>query len=307
MSIRSVGCRSDGLTKRTYHPAPARTPPVACDGMQAMSEGGDERTEDTTYEQIEALIRGLRDVIGNDLVGAYLHGSGVLGGFRPESDIDVLAVSTRRTLVDEKGRLIDLLLALSGGRGSSAPGRPIELDVVVASEIRPWRYPPTFDFHYSELWRERFERGDMEPWPSDTNPDLASAIKMVLVGDRPLAGPRPADVFDPVPRADYLDAILRDTRTVDEYLPWDTRNVVLTLPRIWSAIATDTVHSKESAATWALGRLPGEHRPVLELALAGYRGEVRDRWDDIHPETRAYTDRVLSEIERARADTDPVG
>lgn len=200
--------------------------------------------------------------------------------------------------------MVEVLLALSGGRSSPASGRPIELDIVVASEIRPWRYPPPFDFHYSELWRDRFERGDLEPWRSGTNPDLASAITMVLLGDRPLVGPRPADVFDPVPRADYVDAILRDTETVDEYLPWDTRNVVLTLPRIWSAIATDDVHSKESAALWALERIPEEHRAVLERAVSAYRGDTDDRWDDLVVETRAYVDSMLVQINRARAESE---
>jgi hypothetical protein len=203
---------------------------------------------------------------------------------------------------DEKRRLIELLLALSGGRFPTATGRPIELDFVVASEIRPWRYPPTFDFHYSELLRDRFEHGDREPWPSRTNRDLASALTMVLLGDRPLVGAGPADVFDPVPRADYLDAILRDTGTVDEYLPWDTRNVVLTLPRIWSAVATDEVHSKASAARWALERMPEEHRAVLERAVSAYRGDTDDRWDDIVVETRAYVDSMLAKIRRARAE-----
>lgn len=264
----------------------------------------DERTKGSTEVQIDALVLGVRDALGADLVGIYLHGSAVLGGFRPDSDIDVVVVSRRRTSTHEKRRMIELLLALSGGRSSTVPGRPIELDIVVASEIRPWRYPPPFDFHYSELWRERFESGDLEPWPSDTNRDLASAITMVLLGDRPLVGPRPEDVFDPVPRADYLDAILRDTGTVDEYLPWDTRNVVLTLPRIWSAIATDDVHSKESAAFWALERMPEEHRAVLERAVSAYRGDTDDRWDDLGVETRAYVDSMLAQISRARAESE---
>jgi len=227
----------------------------------------------------------------------YQHGSAVLGGLRPDSDIDVIAVASRGTTIDEKRDLIGLLLSISGAPVSS---RPIELDVVVASEIKPWRYPPAFDFHYSELWRERFEGEDVEPWPSDTNPDLASAITMVLAGDAPLVGPPAADVFDPVPRADYLDAILRDIENVDEYLPWDTRNVVLTLPRIWSAIATDRVDSKESAALWAIPQLPPEHRIVLEHALAAYRGELTDAWGDLRASARAFADHVLVEIDRTR-------
>jgi predicted nucleotidyltransferase len=252
-----------------------------------------------TEAQIDLLVAGLREVLRGALVGTYLHGSAVLGGFRPESDIDVVVVSTRRTTAEERRRLIDLLLSISGRKASLRPGRPIELDIVVESEIRPWRYPPPFDFHYSELWRERFQSGELEPWTSPTNRDLASAVTMVLLGDEPLAGPQPAQVFDPVPRSDYVDAILRDVETVDEFLPWDTRNVVLTLPRIWSAVATEAVYSKEGAADWALPRLPEEHRAVLERARAAYRGDAEDAWDDIRPEVRAYADHVVSEIERA--------
>jgi streptomycin 3"-adenylyltransferase len=250
--------------------------------------------------QIATIVAGIRDVLGDDLVGAYLHGSAVLGGFRPDSDIDLLVVSKRRTTVEEKRHLVDFLLSVSGAK-AAPPGRPVELDVVVESQIRPWRYPPPFDFHYSELWRERFESGNLEPWTGSTNPDLASAITMALLGDEALAGPPAAQVFDPVPRSDYVEAVLRDTETVNEFLPWDTRNVVLTLPRIWSAVATDAVYSKEEAALWALLRLPAEHRLVLDLALAGYRGELDDSWDELRPQVRAYADHVVSEIERARA------
>jgi predicted nucleotidyltransferase len=253
-----------------------------------------------TAGQIDALMEGLQDALGDDLVGAYLHGSGVLGGFRRDSDIDVVVVSARPTLEEQKRCLIDLLLAISGRRATLRPGRPIELDIVVASEIRPWRYPPAFDFHYDELLRDRFEGGDLSPWASPTSADLASAVTMALRGNRALGGPPPTEVFDPVPRDHYVHAILRDIHTVDEYLPWDTRNVVLTLPRIWSAVATQEVFSKEAAARWARLRLPEQHREVLDRALDAYLGEVEDRWDDIMPRARAYADHVVWEIEHAR-------
>ena len=246
-------------------------------------------------EQIEPLVEGVRDVLKADLLGAYLHGSAVLGGLRPGSDIDVIAVTTRRTTREEKRGLADVVLALSG------KPRPIELDVVVQSEIRPWRHPARTDFHYFELRRGDFEAGNLEPWSNEANLDLASAITMALAGNRTLFGPPPADVFDPIPRRDYIQAILRDTRTVDDYVEWDTRNVVLTLPRIWSAIATDDVHSKDSAAAWALQRLPEEHRPVLTRARAVYRGEAEDpAWPELLPQVRAYADYVLAQIEAAR-------
>ena len=248
--------------------------------------------------QTERLVEGIHEALRDSVRGVYLHGSAVLGGLQPRSDIALIAVTTRRTTLDDKRLLVDLLLALSGRGGSSR--RPIELDVVVESEIRPWRYPPPFDFHFSELWRAEFEGGELEPWPNRTNRDLASVITMALVGNAPLYGPPPAEIFDPVPRADYVDSVLRDTKTVDDYLDWDTRNVVLTLPRIWSAIATDAVHSKDSAAAWALPQLPEEHRPVLERARAIYLGDAEESWDGMLPQVRAYADYLLARIELAR-------
>jgi hypothetical protein len=48
---------------------------------------------------------------------------------------------------------------------------------------------------------------------------LQDTTPKILLGDKALAGPPPAQVFDPVPRSDYVDAILRDVGTVDEFLP----------------------------------------------------------------------------------------
>jgi predicted nucleotidyltransferase len=243
--------------------------------------------------QIEHLVDGLRDALGADLIGVYLHGSAVLGGLRPRSDIDVIAVTRTRMTLEQKQRVVDLVLELSG------KPRPVELDVVVQSEIKPWRYPPRTDFHYFELRRPDFESGNLEPWSEEANENLVSAITMALAGGAALYGPPPAEVFDPVPRADYVASVVRGTKTPLEDLEWDTRNAVLTLARIWSAVATDEVHSKDSAAAWALERLPAEHRPVLERARSVYRGDAEEEpWKDALPQVRAYVGYVVAEIER---------
>jgi hypothetical protein len=55
-----------------------------------------------------------------------------------------------------------------------------------------------------------------------------------------------------------------------------------------------------SAATWALARLPEEHRPVLERARAVFRGDADEEpWNDVFPQVRAYAAHVVSEIRRA--------
>lgn len=244
-------------------------------------------------EQIELLLAAVRDVLGEDVVGAYLFGSAVLGGLQARSDVDVLVVSRRRTTRAEKQRLVAKLLA------ASLRPRPLELTIVVEDEIRPWRYPPRMDFQYGDWWRSEFERGEVEPWAA-TNPDLASLVRMALLADTPLLGPPPAEVFEPVPRSDYVDALVHGIDGLLQDLESDTRNVVLTLARIWSGLVTDEVRSKDDAAGWALARLPARHRPVLARARAIYLGQEEERWDDLASQVRAYADHVVATIGRVR-------
>lgn len=155
------------------------------------------------------------------------------------------------------------------------------------------------ELQYGEWLRDGFERGEVEPQP-EANPDLALLIAQVLLADRPLHGPPPADVFEPVPRADLERALAAD---VDELLPGihggtDTRNGVLTLARIWCTAVTGDIRSKDAAAEWALERLPLRHRPVLAHARAVYVGDEEERWDDLRALIRPHTGHVVSEIRR---------
>jgi streptomycin 3"-adenylyltransferase len=158
--------------------------------------------------QVQAILVGLHDLLGPELIGAYLHGSAVLGGLQARSDIDVLAVSATPLTHQQKERMIVRLLAVSGPDRDTVPPRPIELTIVVASEIRPWRYPPAVDFQFGEWWREEFEGGEADPWRSRIDPDLAVMIAIALRTDVPLTGPPASQVFDPVPQADFVQALL---------------------------------------------------------------------------------------------------
>jgi len=247
--------------------------------------------------QLDQIVEAVRDVLAEDALGAYPHGSTALHELRPHSDIDVIVVSRRPTTPDDKRALIDRLLRMSGRGDPSGVARPIELTIVVESEIRPWRYPPRLDFLYGDWMRAEFERGDLTPWDTP-NPDLASVIRMVRSANRALFGPPPAELFDPVPLEDLNRAIVEGMPGLLDDLDSDTTNVVLTFARIWTTLATGTIRSKDAAADWALSRLPEEHRPVLSRARAVYLGEEDDHWADLQARVRPHVDHVLGEIER---------
>ena len=255
--------------------------------------------------QTEAIVRLVHETFGKDVVGLYLHGSAVLGGLRPHSDTDVLAVLQRPTTHEERRSLVERLMAISGKTARDATGRatgarPIELTLVVRSEVVPWRYPPTCDFQYGEWLREAYERGQT-PAPAPS-PDLAPLLTMVLQADAPLAGPPPAQVLAPVPQGDLNRALVAGVPDLLDEVESDTRNVLLTLARIWMTLTTGTITSKDAAADWALARLPREHRPVLAHARAVYLGDEEEAWRQLLPRLAPHTAYVAAAIDRATAE-----
>jgi len=252
--------------------------------------------ETAPVDQVEKIVRLTDAVLGDDALGVYLHGSAVSGGLRPASDVDVLVVARRSLDEGARRTLLRGLLALSG---SAVGARPVELVVVVGSDVRPWRFPPTCDFLYGEWLRAEYAAGTV-PQP-EPMPDLALLIAMTLAGDRSLAGPPPARLLDPVPHADLVRASVAGVPGLLADLADDTRNVVLTFARIWTTLATGEIRAKDAAADWALARLPPEHRPVLEHARQLYLTShyAEERWsEELRARARPHVDHVRAEIER---------
>lgn len=250
-----------------------------------------------SVDQAERVVMLVREILGDGVIGAYLHGSAAFGGLQPTSDIDLLVVARRPTTLPEKRALIERLLPASGRGDPTGQSRPVELTIVVHGDVRPWHYPPRLDFQYGDWWRAEFERGDITPWESP-NPDLTLQLEMALEANHALFGPPPADVLDPIPPADVQRAMLDSIPALLSDLDGDERNVVLTFARIWMTLATGTIRSKDAAADWALPRLPPEHRPVLALARAIYLGEAAEEWDELLPRVRPHVDHVIAEIGR---------
>lgn len=217
------------------------------------------------------------DVAGEALLGCYAHGSAVRGGLRPASDVDLLAVVERSLDGTQRDVLTRGLLDVSGIGGGL---RPVELTVVVRDEVVPWRFPPWGDYLYGEWLRERYEAGRV-PEP-ERMPDLALAVTSALAGDRTLAGRRPAEVLAPVPRADVVRASLAGLDEVLAEVDSDTRNVVLTVARVWATAVTGEVVAKDEAAGRAARRLPDEYVAVVEHARELYLGSTYA--DEVWPE-----------------------
>jgi predicted nucleotidyltransferase len=249
--------------------------------------------------QVRAVLEALQQVFGADaLLGVYLHGSSVQGGLRPDSDLDLFGVTARSLTAAERPRLVEAVVPLSWRRQRPDGWRPVELTLVAQSDVRPWRYPPVRDFQYGEWLREELVSGALDAAPAP-DPDLAVLLTMVRAAGQPLLGPPAAELLDPVPRDDLLRAMLDEIPFLLDDLPTDTRNVLLTLARIWATVATGEILSKDAAAAWAASRLPDELRPVMEEARRLYLRGGDDLWKTSPESATACGQHVAGKIRPA--------
>jgi streptomycin 3"-adenylyltransferase len=247
------------------------------------------------------VVEVARAALGEAVLGAYLHGSAVLGGLRATSDVDVLVVIDRPMSDEQRRVVLDRLLEISGARARRGPARPVELTIVVQSQVKPWRYPPTVEFQYGEWLRDDYLTG-LVPF-AESSPDVAMLITMARAGNHPLFGPPPADILDPVPLDDVRQAIVAGIPGLFADLESDTRNVLLTLARIWSTLSTGEIRSKDAAAAWVIPQLPRDHRPILERARDMYLEGIDDtpaERANLAPVARATAAYIVGEIAQLR-------
>ncbi|MBA3603901.1 MAG: DUF4111 domain-containing protein [Parachlamydiaceae bacterium] len=246
-------------------------------------------------QQLKDSLELLKMILGPDLLSVYLFGSSLVGGLQKYSDLDILVVTKRAITLEEKSRLIDNLLQISGIYMKSSK-LPIEMTLVEKAMINPWQYPPHFNFQYGEWLREYFEKGIIEPWPNYEMPDLALIVTQVLLKSQTLWGLKPEQLLANVPYPDFMKAMLHDLNRLGTDLEHDTRNVLLTYARIWSTFGTDAIRSKPAAAEWVMNHLPKIYQPLMKRAKSICIGEENEYWDDIEVLIKPCADFMVEKI-----------
>jgi streptomycin 3"-adenylyltransferase len=134
-----------------------------------------------------------RQLTGN-LQAIHLFGSAVDGELKPHSDIDLM-VTVSNALTDPVRRSLMMdLLSVSGSPATDGPSRPLEVTLVVRSEVVPWRYPPLRELQFGEWLREKLQAGIIPPATLDH--DLAILLTKVRQHSVCMAGPPAAELFD---------------------------------------------------------------------------------------------------------------
>lgn len=237
----------------------------------------------------------IKEVLENQLVGVYLYGSAVMGGLRPNSDVDILVLTNGSLSESTRSELSTRLILVSGRPGESSGIRPLEVTVVNQKDIVPWHFPPRFEFMYGEWLREQFEKGEI-PGATD-DPDLALLLAQAEVNSIMLSGPEVEEVLEPIPWEDIQRAMKDSLPGLIASLKGDERNVILTLARMWLTASTGDFSSKDQAAEWAIPQLPEEQAALLDLARKAYLGEVKDKWEGMETELALLVESLRGAIE----------
>lgn len=268
----------------------AHTATSAASSMSGTrNRSGPPRTRQFSWErcpagvraQIDGLIEIAAALLGSNLAAVYLHGSLAMGCFNPaRSDVDLLVISERTVAREAKLGLVQALLA------RSRRPAPFELSVLARADLAPWRHPTPYRLHFSEDRRERLtaDSGGLGwlRWPDvpGTDPDLAAHVTVARERGVALLGPPPPVALPVVPRADYLDSILRDIADAGTAITRDPVYGVLNLCRVYRFVVDGAVCSKDEGGAWAQAALQEPLRAIVTRALAHYRGGRRsDAWD----------------------------
>ena len=211
------------------------------------------------------------------LVGVYVHGSAVLGGFRPErSDVDVLVVVVEPVPPDRQAALGAALLTAA----YPCPGIGLELSVITtatAADLGECR----FEVHVATPDHVATGAGH----PGDD--DLILYAEVCRRSGLAAVGPAPASVFGVVPRPRLVTTMLAELAWGASSAPFEY--AVLNACRALRFAADGTLRSKVAGGEWYLAGHPDDE--VVRAALARQRG------NDAAEPTR---DDVLEFVDAAR-------
>jgi streptomycin 3"-adenylyltransferase len=235
-----------------------------------------------------AVAAAARRVLGPRLVGAYLHGSAVLGGFDGRrSDVDMILVCGGRLPAGDRAALADAF----AGAALACPATGLELSVVQRSVAANPTARPPFELHVTT------GPGDIKVVDGCSvhgDADLVLHFSVCRAAGR-LIGPGAStrDVFAEVPRNLVLGQLARELAwAADE---GSGEYAVLNACRAWQFAVEDRLVSKVAGGRWALAHTDSpDDAKLITAALERQRCEPTPTLD--HASVRAFVGRIEGSI-----------
>lgn len=245
-------------------------------------------------DSVEEMV----NIMEQQPVGVYLHGSLAMGGFNPNrSDIDLIVVTKLTLSSRQKRELVRFLL-----ERSSKPF-PIEISSLTLSQVENWSYPTPYDFHFSEFWRARYEaelRNETALYlngEEKTDVDLAAHFTVTYHRGICLSGQPIQETFPIVPQNHYLASILEDYNECLEKIYENPVYCLLNLIRVYWYMKEGRICSKKEAGMWGRENLPKKFTILIEQVAEAYKSELVSAADFEEKDLTEAREYLRAEIE----------
>jgi len=210
---------------------------------------------------LEILVSDTRAVLGGDLVGIYLYGSAVSGGFDPGvSDLDLVAVTSAEVEEIDLAGLEQMQLEIA--RRNPEWSDRLEIVYIGRETLQSFRTSPGSLAVISP--GEPFHVvGDVAEWLQNWYLVRETGVT--------LYGVAAADVIPPIARVEFVAAVVRyadwlRNRSYDDLGPGSLAYTVLSLCRALRTVRTGMHCSKQEAAAWTTEQMP-EWAWLIDAAL----------------------------------------
>ena len=218
---------------------------------------------------INIFVEKSKEILQDNLVGVYLHGSAVMGCYNPaKSDIDLIVV-VKDSIEDKvKKSFMDMVVELN----KIGPAKGIEMSIVRQSVCNPFVYPTPFELHFS-VGHIDWYKNDPDDYVSKMkgeDRDLAAHFTIINHRGKCLYGASIPDIFADVPIQDYIDSIWNDIADAEEEITDNPMYLILNLARVLAYLKDGLVLSKKEGGEWALDNIPEVYYSLLNNALEEY-------------------------------------
>ncbi len=224
-----------------------------------------------------------QEILGDKLVGIYIHGSIAFGCFNwDRSDIDFLVVVNDKLSLEEKEFLIRSLIELE----NIAPQKGLEMSVVLDSVVKPFIYPTPYELHFGREYTE-YAKNNLTEYCANMNGvdrDLASHIAVINHVGINLYGEEIDKVFDRIDRKFVLDSNYNDIKDSLTDVKDNPVYYVLNLCRFLAYTKENLILSKRDGGIWAMKNVPTKYKDLIEKAVTSYQSNddllANERLDD---------------------------
>lgn len=239
------------------------------------------------------FVKESKEILGDDLVGVYLHGSAVMGCFNAKkSDIDLLVVVNDEISDEIKMQYMDMVLRLN----ANAPEKGIEMSIVRKEACKPFAYPTPFELHFSASHLEWYKANptDYVMKMKGTDSDLAAHFTIIYHRGKCLCGEEIKNVFEEISGELYFDSILQDIADAEADIITNPTYIILNLCRVLAYKREGLVLSKKEGGEWGLKFLPEKYHTLISQALGEYLSDEVKEWNET--DTSGYALYMLEKI-----------